>query len=189
MVVDWFAGSPFLQFAESLTARYSARWKPRDRLDALCEVYRGLRPSYEQDQILVGTEIARISVIVKCRTSNYFHSQGVRSRRQPVQSLSELENGEISDSRLIPPDEAVAMRELLEILARELSRLPPRQAAAVRSRFGYPGAPRCSELALRSGTSRQNESKHSSRGLDKLRRSFEKSSMTRPAPATSIQES
>jgi DNA-directed RNA polymerase specialized sigma24 family protein len=132
-------------------------------------VWAGLDDEFMDGQILVGKEVGRMLKILDRKVSNYFRSRGTRPIKQP--SLSNFDHNDIENlkSALAPPYQEAIQQEQLRLIDAKLSELPSHMAEAVRSRFGFPGAPKWAEFIQASGTTRQNVTKLVSRALKKLK--------------------
>lgn len=185
--VDWRPGTPFLLLIQGLTARMSRRWRHDDPLEALFDVYKGLRHTFVDGEV-VERGSGLIWTIVFRRVTNYYKS---RDKRGPCQLRRHSFDDPITqylDTDVDTPLDEAANRELREVVDGALSAMPPHRAEAVRSRLGYPGSPNPSDLARRWGTTRQNVHKHADKGLAELRYVTEKFLPRLSPPATPSEE-
>lgn len=138
--VDWEPGTPFLALIQSLTARLSRRWVRDDPLEALPDVYRGLRRKLVDGEV-VEQDSGLIWIIVFRRVTNYYKS---RERRGLCQLSPHTFDDGIArnlDSGFATPLDEMMYRELYDAVYSAISTMPPLIAEAVKSRLGYPGSP------------------------------------------------
>lgn len=173
LCVDWRPGSPFLLLIQGLTARMSRRWRHDDPLEALSDVYQGLRRKFTDGEV-VERRTGLIGTIVFRRVTNYFNSRDERWLCQLRRhSFDERIAQDLGTDVETPLDEA-ANREFREVVDAAISAMPPYRGEAMRSYLGYPGFPNASELARLRGTTRQNVHKHVKKGLEEFRSMAEK---------------
>jgi DNA-directed RNA polymerase specialized sigma24 family protein len=171
--MDWTPGSDFLRLLQARIARKALLYPGiDDRLEPFSEVWVGLHHEFMDGQILEGREFGRMLTIIDRRVSNYFRSQGARPIEQLSLSEFHPQDIETAKSAVDSPLEAALQQEQYRLIDEKLSELPPHWAEAVRSRYGYPGAPEWAELVKTSGTKRQNVDKYAKRGIEKLRSMF-----------------
>lgn len=167
--VDWKPGTPFLTLIQGLTARMSRRWGRDDPLEALPDVYRGLRRKLIDGEV-VEQDSGLIWIIVFRRVTNYYKGREKRGICQLARHAFDDGIARNLDSGYVTPLDEMMYREFRDALDIAISAMPPLIAEAVRSYLGYPGSPNASELARQRGTSRQSVHIQMKKGREELRR-------------------
>lgn len=164
--VDWGPGSPFLDMILGRIAAEARRWKARDPLEALPEVWSGLRVHYPEGR-LIDPGDGRLRMIVRRRASKYFsRSRGIEPALKESVSLDKRIDEDGLEARSPTPDLDLSHRELLDFLGVELARLGVRRREAVLCKLGLGRVGTAADLARSWGTSPQYVHQQAKKGLE-----------------------